>query len=85
MDMIKSLLKLLILKNDRSSGVNVQKELNGKYSLKQFLVNMNQNYNIIMKREVKKENYRDTDGLKTECKTLVIIVLIDGLKFNQIN
>jgi hypothetical protein len=85
MDMIKSLLKLLILKNDRSSGVNVQKELNGKYSLKQFLVNMNQNYNIIMKREVKKENCHDIDGLKTECKTLVIIVLIDGLKFNQIN
>jgi hypothetical protein len=85
MDMIKSLLRLLILKNDRSSGVNVQKELNGKYSLKQFLVNMNQNYNIIMKRQVKKENYLDIDGLKTECKTLVIIVLIDGLKFNQIN
>jgi len=48
-------------------------------------VNMNQNYNIIMKRQVKKVNYQDIDGLKMECKTFVIIVLIDGLKFNQIN
>jgi len=59
--------------------------LNGKNSLKQYLVNMNQNYNITMKRQVKKVNYQDIGGLKMECKTFVIIVLIDGLKFNQIN